>query len=106
LRDFLKPDQLATLLTDSLTDLETRIERLGVCLDNANTEDAAKEAHDLIAVSGNCGAGALSAIARDIERACRQGLATEAVQRFARMRDIAADAAVALAALRDTLVTS
>jgi hypothetical protein len=47
----------------------------------------------------------LSAIARDIERACRQGLVTEAIQDFARMRGIAVDAAIALTAVRDALAT-
>jgi signal transduction histidine kinase/DNA-binding NarL/FixJ family response regulator len=104
LRDFLKPEQLASLLSDSLTDIDVRINRLGICLDTADTDGAAREAHDLVSMSGNCGARALSAIARDIERACRQGHAAEAVQDFARMRGIAMDAAIELAALRDTLV--
>jgi signal transduction histidine kinase/DNA-binding response OmpR family regulator len=103
LRDFLKPDQLEALLTETLADLGTRISRLGGCLDTANTDGAAQEAHDLVSVSGNCGARALSAIARDIERACRQGLVTEAIQDFARMRGIAVDAAIALTAVRDAL---
>jgi HPt (histidine-containing phosphotransfer) domain-containing protein len=103
LRDFLKPDQLEALLTETLADLSTRISRLGGCLDTANTDGAAQEAHDLVSVSGNCGARALSAIARDIERACRQGLVTEAIQDFTRMRGIAVDAAIALTAVRDTL---
>jgi CheY-like chemotaxis protein len=106
LRDFLKPDQLEALLTETLADMRTRIGRLGACLDNANIEGAAQEAHDLVSVSGNCGARALSAISRDIERACRQGLVTDAIQDFARMRGIAVDAAIALAAVRDGLATS
>jgi signal transduction histidine kinase/DNA-binding response OmpR family regulator len=103
LRDFLRPDQLEALLTETLADLGTRISRLGACLDSADTDGAAQEAHDLVSVSGNCGARALSTIARDIERACRQGLITEAIQDFARMRGIAVDAAIALTAVRDAL---
>jgi signal transduction histidine kinase/DNA-binding response OmpR family regulator len=106
LRDFLKPDQLEALLTETLDDLVTRIGRLGACLDTANLEGAAQEAHDLVSVSGNCGARALSAISRDIERACRQGLVTDAIQDFARMRGIAVDAAIALAEVRDGLATT
>jgi HPt (histidine-containing phosphotransfer) domain-containing protein len=105
LRDFLRPDQLEALLTETLADLGTRISRLGACLDTADTDGAAQEAHDMVSVSGNCGARALSAIARDIERACRQGLVTEAIQDFARMRGIAVDAAIALTAVRDALAT-
>ncbi len=106
LRDFLKPDQLEALLTDTLDDLDTRICRLGACLDTANVEGAAQEAHDLVSVSGNCGARALSAIARDIERACRQALVADATEDFVRMREAAADAARALTAVRDGLTTT
>jgi HPt (histidine-containing phosphotransfer) domain-containing protein len=94
------------MLTETLDDLGTRIGRLGACLDTANVEAAAQEAHDLVSVAGNCGARALSAIARDIERACRQGLVTDAIEDFARMRGIAVDAAIALTAVRDGLTTS
>jgi CheY-like chemotaxis protein len=106
LREFLKPDQLEALLTETLDDLGTRIGRLGTCLDTANVEAAAQEAHDLVSVAGNCGARALSAIARDIERACRQGLVTDAIEDFARMGAIAMDATIALTAVRDGLTTS
>jgi signal transduction histidine kinase/DNA-binding response OmpR family regulator len=106
LREFLKPDQLEALLTETLADLGTRIGRLGACLDTANVDAAAQEAHDLVSVAGNCGARALSAIARDIERACRQGLVTDAIEDFARMRGISVDAAIALTAVRDGLTTS
>jgi CheY-like chemotaxis protein len=103
LRDFLDPDQLEALLIETLADLSKRIHRLGDFLGAGNTFSAAQEAHDLISVSGNCGAAALSAIARDIERACRQGLLTEASQDFSRMQGIAVDAAVGLKAVRDSL---
>jgi signal transduction histidine kinase/DNA-binding response OmpR family regulator len=103
LRDFLRPDQLEALLTETLADLGTRISRLGGFLDTANTDGAAQEAHDLVSVSGNCGARALSAIARDIERACRQGLVTDAIQDFTRMRGVAVDSAMALTMVRDAL---
>jgi CheY-like chemotaxis protein len=106
LRVFLKPDQLEALLTETLAELGTRMDRLGSCLDTANVDDAAQEAHDLVSVSGNCGACALSATAGDVERACRQGLITEAIQDFARMRGIAVDAAMALTAVRDALTMS
>jgi signal transduction histidine kinase/DNA-binding response OmpR family regulator len=103
LRDFLAPDQLEALLTETLVDLDLRIDRLGRCLDTVNLEGAAQEAHDLVSVSGNCGALALSATARDIERASRQGLITDAIQDFVLMRGIATDAAVSLTAVRDGL---
>jgi CheY-like chemotaxis protein len=105
LRDFLTPDQLEALLTETLADIGARIGRLGACLDTTDTQGAAQQAHDLVSVSGNCGAQALSAVARDIERACRLGLLAHATQDFARIPELAADAAIALAAVRDALAT-
>jgi two-component system sensor histidine kinase/response regulator len=79
LRGFLKPKQLEALLTESLADIAPRIRRLGTCLDMADGANAAKEAHDLISVAGNCGARALSTLARGIESCCKQGAKTEAI---------------------------
>jgi two-component system, sensor histidine kinase and response regulator len=103
LRDFLGPDQLEALLTETLADIGARITRLGDCLVAANTLGAAQEAHDLVSVSGNYGAAALSAIAREVEHSCRQGVLSEANRDFARMPRIAAEAVVALTAVRDGL---
>ena len=105
LRDFLKPDQLDALLTDSIAEIQARIQRLGLCLDQADGAGAAREAHDLVAVAGNCGAGALSALARDIERACKQGLISDAEQSFARMQGMATGAINAIADLRNAPAT-
>jgi CheY-like chemotaxis protein len=69
LRGFLPPEELEALLTESLTDIEGRIGRLGLRLDAADSAGASKEAHDLVSVAGNCGARALSTLARDVERA-------------------------------------
>jgi HPt (histidine-containing phosphotransfer) domain-containing protein len=104
LRGFLPADQIEALLTESLTDIEGRIGRLSVRLDAADTAGAAKEAHDLISVAGNCGARSLSALARDIERACRKGVMADAVQGFAKLRDVAPGAIDALTSLRDEMV--
>jgi signal transduction histidine kinase/DNA-binding NarL/FixJ family response regulator len=103
LRGFLPPDQIEALLTESMTDIDGRIRRLGVRVDAADTDGAAKEAHDLVSIAGNCGAGALSALARDIERACKQGALAEAVAGFARLQQIAPGAIGALTRLRDAM---
>jgi signal transduction histidine kinase/CheY-like chemotaxis protein len=106
LRGFLPPDQIEVLLTESLVDIGARIHRLGVRLDAADIAGAAKEAHDLVSVAGNCGARALSALARDIERACKQAGIADAVEHFVRLQDIAPGAIAALTSLRDEIAKS
>jgi signal transduction histidine kinase/CheY-like chemotaxis protein/HPt (histidine-containing phosphotransfer) domain-containing protein len=101
LRSFLSSYQIEALLTESLTDIELRMRELRVRLDAADAAGAAREAHDLVSVAGNCGARALSVLARDIERACKQGVITDAIEGFARMRDVAAGSIDALTRLRD-----
>jgi CheY-like chemotaxis protein len=104
LREFMAVDEIEALLTQSLADIEGRIRRLGVKLDQADTASAAREAHDLVSVAGNCGALVLSALARDIEQACKRGLMAEAAFSFARLLDVAPEAVVALTNVRDALV--
>ena len=106
LRGFMKPDQIESLLTESLIDMEARIQRLGARLAAADTVEAAKEAHDLVSVAGNCGAIAVSTVARDIERACKQGIVADAVEGFGHLQDIARRALDALTTLRDSLTTA
>jgi HPt (histidine-containing phosphotransfer) domain-containing protein len=101
LRSFLPPDRIEAMLTESLTDIESRVSRLGARLDAADYAGAAKEAHDIVSVAGNCGARAMSALARDIERGCRQGPIADAVDGFARLLEIAPGAIGALASVRD-----
>jgi signal transduction histidine kinase/DNA-binding response OmpR family regulator len=103
LRGFLKPDQLEALLTESLSDLGPRVERLGGCLDRTDIASAAKEAHDLVSVAGNCGARGLSEVAREIERSCKQGAMEDAIHAYAELRNVATGAIAALTALRDKM---
>ncbi|MDR3532504.1 MAG: ATP-binding protein [Rhodopila sp.] len=103
LRGFLKPDQLEALLTESLIDIQGHMHRLGHCLSAADSAGAAKEAHDLVSVAGNCGVYAISTLARDIEQACRRGAVADALRGFAQMQDVTTDAIGALTNLRDTL---
>jgi signal transduction histidine kinase/CheY-like chemotaxis protein/HPt (histidine-containing phosphotransfer) domain-containing protein len=103
LRGFLKPAQLEALLTESLADIGPRVGRLGTFLTGADGANAAKEAHDLVSVAGNCGARALSTLARGIERSCKHGEMADAIQAFDEMKDLATDAIDALTGLRDTM---
>jgi signal transduction histidine kinase/DNA-binding NarL/FixJ family response regulator len=100
---FLPPDQVEAVLTESLTDIENRIVRLRHRMDAADYPAAAKEAHDLVSVAGNCGAQALSTLARDIERACKQAVIPDAVAHFAHLMEIAPAAIDALRHARDTI---
>ena len=103
LRGFMKPDQLEALLTESLVDIEARMIRIGARLDASDPAAAAKEAHDLVSVAGNCGAIALSTLAREIERACKQGLIADAIKGFAHLQNRATGALDALASLRNSM---
>ena len=103
LRAFLPPNEIEALLIESLTDIEARTRLLGTRLEAADAAGAARQAHDLVSVAGNCGAHALSVLARDIERACRQGVMIDAIEGFARLRDMAARSIDALTNLRDKL---
>jgi CheY-like chemotaxis protein/nitrogen-specific signal transduction histidine kinase len=103
LRGFLKPDQLEALLSESVADIAARIGRIGILLDKPDSAGAAKEAHDLVSIAGNCGVAALSSLARDIEVACKQGVLADAAEAFTRIRLVAARSVEALTTLRDTM---
>jgi HPt (histidine-containing phosphotransfer) domain-containing protein len=98
---FLSSQQIETLLTESLADIEARIRLLQARFDAADATGAARELHDLVSVAGNCGAHALCVLARDIERTCKQGVITDAFEGFARLRDVATRSIHALTGLRD-----
>ncbi len=87
LRDILPGNQFSDFLNESVADIATRAERLRVNLEASDAIAAAKEAHDMVSVAGNCGAGVVSALAREIEHACRAGdlqAARASVPEFAR----------------------
>jgi HPt (histidine-containing phosphotransfer) domain-containing protein len=104
LHGFLKPKQLESLLTESLADTGPPITRRGTCLDKEDGANAAKEAHDLMSVAGICGARTLSSPARSIESSCKQEAMADAIQAFAEMAHVAANAISALTILRDSLI--
>jgi signal transduction histidine kinase/DNA-binding response OmpR family regulator len=99
LRGFLDGAQFSTFITESVRDLRAQIERLGARIAAGQLDPAAREAHDLVSVAGNCGACAVSALARAVEQAARRGDAAEAVRLFADMRGAGGQAAEALGEL-------
>jgi CheY-like chemotaxis protein len=73
LRDFLAPDAFARFISESVTDINTRVDGLAARLEVGDLASAAQEAHDLVSAAGNCGARAVSALAREVEQICRRG---------------------------------
>ena len=71
LRVLLPGTQFTDFLRESVGDIAARGERLRTGLAEADAATAAREAHDMVSVAGNCGASVLSELAREIERACR-----------------------------------
>ncbi len=51
--------------------LEARIGRFAIALQLSSWAEAAREAHDVVSVAGQVGAERLSALARDLEHACK-----------------------------------
>ncbi|MEI7711046.1 MAG: ATP-binding protein [Rhodospirillales bacterium] len=73
LRELLPGAQFAEFIAEAVSDIVARAARLRATVDAGDTATAAREAHDMVSVAGNCGASVLSAIAREIEQACRGG---------------------------------
>jgi CheY-like chemotaxis protein len=78
LRGFLNEKQFGLFIREAHDDIAERAPRLGERLVAGDTVGGAREAHDLVSVAGNCGANAVSRLARDIERACRAGKISDA----------------------------
>jgi len=100
LRGFMNDAQFGQFITESRADLTGRLERLGASLQAGDMITAAREAHDMVSVAGNCGASVISALAREVEQACKQGDATEAQDRFAAISSAFGAAMGALESLR------
>jgi signal transduction histidine kinase/DNA-binding NarL/FixJ family response regulator len=83
LRGIMSRTDFVRFIGESRDDIDSRIGRLGACLDSGDTATAAREAHDLVSVAGNCGAMVISALARDVERAGKQDNLAEARNCFA-----------------------
>jgi signal transduction histidine kinase/CheY-like chemotaxis protein len=102
LRKFLDGPELSAFIAESVRDLAVRIDELGARIAAGDLDLAAREAHDLVAVAGNCGACAVSALARAVEHAAQHGNAREAEMLFAKMRGAGGQAAEALEELLGT----
>jgi CheY-like chemotaxis protein/HPt (histidine-containing phosphotransfer) domain-containing protein len=94
LRRVFPPPDFSQYIDDSMREIDSRVERLSAAIGAGNLTDAAQDAHDVIALAANCGAAALSALARDIERACRAGAGAAA--RLAALREAMQAARAAL----------
>jgi signal transduction histidine kinase/DNA-binding NarL/FixJ family response regulator len=94
-----KLDDLRTMMEDGafadtvrgfVTSLEQRVRRSTRLVATGKLATAGREAHDIVSVAGNLGAVRLSALARDLEAACKSGdvtqsrMAAEAVTAAAR----------------------
>jgi signal transduction histidine kinase/CheY-like chemotaxis protein len=96
LRGFLDAPQFAAFIADSKRDIAERIDALGDRLRAGAMAEAAHEAHNLVAVAGNCGASTVSALARDVEQAARHNDGAAADALYAKMRGAGGEAAEAL----------
>ena len=77
LRSVFSEEQFERFIDDSLTDLDERMRRLAVLLEQGDALSAARQAHDVVSLAGNCGLRQVSELARSFERACQYD-ATEA----------------------------
>jgi signal transduction histidine kinase/ActR/RegA family two-component response regulator len=100
LRGFMDGEQFNRFIGDSVHDLGVLIDRLGARLASGDMQNAAQDAHDLVALAGHCGACAVSGLARGIETAVRRGDASDATARYAEMRGACGAATEQLEELR------
>ncbi len=96
LRGFMDGTEFAAFIADSVRDLAVRIDGLGDRIAAGELEHVVREAHDLVAVAGNCGACKVSTLARSVEQAARRGDAAEARRLFADIPGAGGQAAEAL----------
>ena len=82
LRSVFNEAQFARFIDETVRDIEQRIARLGVSLDEGEHDAAARVAHDLVSLAGNCGLRLVSELARTVEHACRRGDAPGAAEGF------------------------
>jgi CheY-like chemotaxis protein len=98
LRTFLPPDRFDSFIHETVTDVGMRIARLEALLGDGARVEAARAAHDLVSLAGNCGARATSGLARELERACREAPTPPSAQALRRAWDKAAEALEAVLA--------
>jgi len=101
LRDMIGTAEFRRLLGKFLDEFGSRIDSIGEELRAGNLAMAARQAHDLVSTSGNCGAKRICELARELERACKKGEATAADENYAKICRAAIDATAALGEMRD-----
>ena len=96
-----KLDELRAMMDDTafartvrgfVTSLEQRVERVARRVAAGELAAAGREAHDIVSVAGNLGAIRLSALARDLEAACKSGEAARSQQAAEAVAGAARDA--------------
>ena len=75
LEDALPRADFELLLTDYLASSATRLAQIQVLGAGGNLHELAFEAHTLVSTSGSYGLGRTSALARELEHACKSGSA-------------------------------
>lgn len=66
-----KPGEFTTYLDDHIADTKVRIQKIKHLLALNRLDEIASQAHAIVSTSGNLGASGVSAIAREMENACR-----------------------------------
>ncbi len=77
LRAMMDQGAFATMVRSFVDSLELRVRRVARLVASGKLDAAGREAHDIVSVAGNLGAMRLSALARELEAACKSGQAGE-----------------------------
>ncbi len=96
LQDALPVSEFRQLLTDYLESTAVRLARAQALGAAGNWMDLALEAHTLVSTSGSYGLARASALARELERACKAGHSNEAASLLPRLIDSATLGSAAL----------
>jgi CheY-like chemotaxis protein len=93
LRNILNPGKFAEHLTLLLETFMPTVDRLGTYLQAGDLAHGGLEAHNLVSIAGNYGARTVSAVAREVEQACKRSDGITAADRFKVLQPAASDAA-------------
>jgi signal transduction histidine kinase/CheY-like chemotaxis protein/HPt (histidine-containing phosphotransfer) domain-containing protein len=96
-------DSLASLITLFLEDTGRQMRTIDACEKAGDLAGIAREAHMLVSCAGNLGAARTSALARELEKSCREGNPAGVETLLATLRESCAQASTALAHWRDSM---
>ena len=96
-------DSLASLITLFLQDAQRQMRTIDACEKAGDLAGIAREAHMLVSCAGNLGAARTSALARDVEKCCREGNPAGMETLLTALREACAQACAALAHWRDSM---